>query len=187
MQEKVYYHTSCREFFHSASQKGRPVQNKTGAQGFHRTRQQKFQRPVNLIFLRGMEKKQNYMDAKNVLIFNMSRRILIAVVRSLHSAAKLTNGNLQAISFACTGKYIASGGYYFRHVHPDVEINMNSLNVLKLKEYDRMCGEERQYCMKKKVRSLEKRHQLQSKKKTDKQENNKTGKQKEKTENGKFQ
>jgi hypothetical protein len=123
-----------------------------------------------------VEKKQNYTDAKNVLIFNMSRQLLIAVVRSVNSAAKLTGGNLQAISFACTGKYVASGGYYFRHAHPDVEINMNSLNALKLKEYDRMCGEERQYCTKKKVRSLEKRHQLQSKKKADKQDGNKNGK-----------
>jgi hypothetical protein len=117
-----------------------------------------------------VEKKQNYTDAKNVLIFNISRQLLIAVVRSLNSAAKLTEGNLQAISFACTGKYIASGGYYFRYVHPDIEININSLNVLKLKEYDRMCGEKREYYTKKKIRSLEKHHQLQSKKKTDKQD-----------------
>jgi hypothetical protein len=132
-----------------------------------------------------VEKKQKYLDAKNVLIFNMSRQVLIAVVRSLHSAAELTNGNLQAISFACTGKYIASGGYYFRHIHPDVEINMNSLDVLKVKEYDKMCGEERQYYTKKQIQSIEKHHQSQSKQKTNKQDKNKKGKQKEKTEDNK--
>jgi hypothetical protein len=115
-----------------------------------------------------VEKKQKYRDAKNVLMFNMSQ-VLIAVVRSLHSAAKLSKGNLQAISFACTGKHIASGGYYFRHAHPDVEINMNSLNALRLDEYDKMCGEKRQYYTKKQIQSLEKQYQLQSKKKADKQ------------------
>lgn len=54
-----------------------------------------------------------------VLIFN-GAQVLVAVTRSLHSAAELTKGNLQAISFCCTGKYVCSGGLYFRHLHPDV-------------------------------------------------------------------
>lgn len=37
-----------------------------------------------------------------VLIFN-GAQVLVAVTRSLHSAAELTKGNLQAISFCCTG------------------------------------------------------------------------------------
>lgn len=40
-----------------------------------------------------------------VLIFN-GAQVLVAVTRSLHSAAELTKGNLQAISFCCTGKYV---------------------------------------------------------------------------------
>ena len=42
-----------------------------------------------------------------VLIFN-GAQVLVAVTRSLHSAAELTKGNLQAISFCCTGKYAAA-------------------------------------------------------------------------------
>lgn len=79
-----------------------------------------------------------------VLIFN-GAQVLIAVTRSLHSAAELTKGNLQAISFCCTGKYICSGGFYFRHLHPDVEIEVAELGVLRLQDYDALCGEKRAY------------------------------------------
>ena len=67
-----------------------------------------------------------------VLIFN-GAQVLVAVTRSLHSAAELTKGNLQAISFCCTGKYVCSGGLYFRHLHPDVEIELADLGTLMLK------------------------------------------------------
>lgn len=70
-----------------------------------------------------------------VLIFN-GAQVLVAVTRSLHSAAELTKGNLQAISFCCTGKYVCSGGLYFRHLHPDVEIELADLGTLMLKDYD---------------------------------------------------
>lgn len=79
-----------------------------------------------------------------VLVFN-GAQLLIAVTRSLHSAAELTKGNLQAISFCCTGKYISSGGLYFRHLHANVEIEMSDLGVLQLQEYDDLCGEKRAY------------------------------------------
>ncbi|GAB6013174.1 hypothetical protein [Viscerimonas tarda] len=109
-----------------------------------------------------MEKK--YKDAKNVLIFNSSQ-VLVAIARSLRSAAELMNYcNLQAISFACTGKYVASGGYYFRHVQSDVEIRMEHLNTLNLQEYDRLCGEERKYYTKKQMLRAEKKYQWSQKK-----------------------
>lgn len=79
-----------------------------------------------------------------VLIFN-GARILIAVTRSLHSAAELTKGNLQAISFCCTGKYVCSGDLYFRHLHNDVEIEIEDLGTLQLQDYDALCGETRTY------------------------------------------
>lgn len=79
-----------------------------------------------------------------VLIFN-GAQVLVAVTRSLHSAAELTKGNLQAISFCCTGKYVCSGGLYFRHLHPDVEIELADLGTLMLKDYDALCGEKRTY------------------------------------------
>lgn len=81
---------------------------------------------------------------KAVLIFNGSQ-ILIAIVKSLHSAAELTGGNLQSISFCCTGKYASSGSFYYRHIHPNVEIEISDLGTLQLKEYDTMCGEKRVY------------------------------------------
>lgn len=81
---------------------------------------------------------------KAVLVFNGSQ-VLIAITRSLHSAAELTGGNLQSISFCCTGKYASSGGFYYRHIHPNVEIELSDLGTLQLKEYDKMCGEKRVY------------------------------------------
>ena len=69
-----------------------------------------------------------------VLIFN-GAQVLVAVTRSLHSAAELTKGNLQAISFCCTGKYVCSGGLYFRHLHPDVEKNLTYFYVKVKKVY----------------------------------------------------
>ncbi len=89
-------------------------------------------------------RKSKFKRPKMVLIFN-GAQLLIAVTRSLHSAAELTKGNLQAISFCCTGKYISSGGLYFRHLHPDVEIEMSDLGVLLLPDYDDLCGEKRAY------------------------------------------
>jgi hypothetical protein len=115
-----------------------------------------------------MGKRQKYKDPKNVLIFN-PLQVLIAVVRSATSAAELTGGNVQSISFACTGKYVTLGGYYFRYVHLDVKINIEQLNVLKLKEYDQMCGEERTYYKKKKLYLLEQHYQRKMVKKWEKQ------------------
>ena len=92
---------------------------------------------------------KTFNEPKSVLVFNGSR-VLIAIIRSLHSAAQLSGGNLQAISFCCSGRYISTGGFYFRHLHPDVELEKSDMNTLKLDEYDKLCGEhERRYHSKK--------------------------------------
>ena len=92
-------------------------------------------------------------DAKQVLVFN-GAFTLVAIVRSVKSTYDLTNGNLQAISNACTGRFISTGGFYFRHTDPTIEIEMNDIGTLKLQDYDQMCGVERKYhtvrCMAKK-------------------------------------
>ena len=89
-------------------------------------------------------RRSSFKRPKVVLIFN-GAQILIGITRSLHSAAELTNGNTQAISFCCTGRRKTSGGFYFRHLHDDVEIEMSDLGALLLREYDKLCGEERDY------------------------------------------
>ncbi len=85
-----------------------------------------------------------FKAARIVLIFN-DTRILIAVARSLHAAADITKGNLQAISFCCTGKYISSGGLYFRHLSPKYNLTIEDLDTLELEDYDNFCGEQRAY------------------------------------------
>ena len=72
-------------------------------------------------------RRSNFKRPKTVLVFN-GAQVLVAVIRSLHSAAELTKGNLQAISFCCTGKYVCSGGLYFRHLHPNVEVGLDDLD-----------------------------------------------------------
>lgn len=91
-----------------------------------------------------MKTKGPFLPSKTVLVFN-GAYVLVAIVRSLHSAADFSDINLQAISFSCTGKYVAAGGFYFRHAHPDIQIELSDLDSLKLQEYDRMCGATRRY------------------------------------------
>jgi hypothetical protein len=104
-------------------------------------------------------RKSKFKEPKNVLVFN-GARVLIAVVRSLHSASLLTGGNLQAISFCCTGKYISTGGFYFRHLHAEIEIEMGDLDTLKIEDYDTMCGAQRRYHS---VREMAKKRDFQEK------------------------
>lgn len=110
-----------------------------------------------------MRKNSPFRKPKQVLVFNRSQ-VLIAVVRSLHSAKDLSKGNLQSISFSCTGKYISTGGFYFRHIHPDIEIDLTDLGVLKLQDYDGMCGEtDRRYHTVREMTRMKKQKELNSK------------------------
>ena len=91
-----------------------------------------------------MRKSSYFRNPKTVLIFN-SAQVLIAFARSVHCAAEITGGNLQAISFCCTGRYVCSGGFYFRHLHPDVSVGLPDLGTLQLPDYDKLCGQTRIY------------------------------------------
>lgn len=81
-------------------------------------------------------------EAKRVLVFNSSKK-LVAIVQSTNVAAKMLNMNVQPIHYACVGKCVSSGGYYFRHLFEDIEITIDDLGILKVEEYDQLCGVER--------------------------------------------
>lgn len=49
-----------------------------------------------------MKMKGPFLPSKQLLVFN-GAYVLIAVVRSLHSAADFSGINLQSISFSCIG------------------------------------------------------------------------------------
>ena len=55
---------------------------------------------------------------------------------------------------ACKGEYAQAAGFYFRRLHPDVEIEMADLDTLPLEEYDRLCGEVRRYLPKETVKAF---------------------------------
>lgn len=90
-----------------------------------------------------MNSKGPFKSPKQVLVFN-GAYVLIAIVRSLHSASELSGTNLQAISFSCTGKYVATGGYYFRHCGA-ADVPSSDVGKLKLQDFDRLCGVTRRY------------------------------------------
>lgn len=85
-----------------------------------------------------------FKDAKKVLVFN-GARVLIALVRSLQSASEYSGKSAQSISMACTGKYVSTGGFYYRHVSENVEIEADDVGRLTLVEYDELCGNVRKY------------------------------------------
>lgn len=101
-------------------------------------------------------RKSKFKEPKQILVFN-GARVLIAIFRSLHSASNFSGKNLQSISFSSTGKYISTGGYYFRHISPEIEIELGDIDTLNLLDYDTMCGEKRKYHT---VRDMARRRKL---------------------------
>ena len=85
-----------------------------------------------------MEKRGLFKRPKQVLIFN-GCYTLIAIIRSLNSVTDLTCFNTQSVSFACTGKYVSTNGFYFRHLHPDIEVVNSDVGELVLQDYDKLC------------------------------------------------
>ena len=88
--------------------------------------------------------KSSFKPAKRVLVFDGAGK-LVGKVSSLQAVAKMQYIAPQAVSFACSGKYISAGGYYFRHENENVKIEEEDWNTLKLAEYDKLCGEKRNY------------------------------------------
>lgn len=90
-------------------------------------------------------KQRPFRESKAVLVFN-GAQVLIGIMRSLNAASEFSGGNLQSISYACAGHYISSGGYYYRFIHENVEVGIEDIGSLQIREYDRLCGgEDRKY------------------------------------------
>ena len=74
--------------------------------------------------------KKPFKDSKLVLVFN-GAQVLIGILRSLNTTAEYSGGNLQSISFACTGLYISTGGYYYRYANENVEVSLEDIGALQ--------------------------------------------------------
>lgn len=99
-------------------------------------------------------KNNPFQSAKPVLIFN-TKQVLVAITNSLHTSADLTFGNVQSISFACTGRYVHSAGLYFRHLSDQILLEIDDIGSLRLPEYDRMCCDnDRKYYTCKQMREI---------------------------------
>lgn len=89
-------------------------------------------------------KRSPFHKPKQVLVFN-GAYVLIGILRSIRSAADHAGTHAQAISLACSGDNVTSGAFYYRYIHPNVEIELADLDSLKLQEYDKMCEVDRKY------------------------------------------
>ena len=89
-------------------------------------------------------KRSPFRKPKQVLVFNGAYK-LVVMARSVRSASEFSKLNAQAISFACNGKYICAGCFYFRHIDPNIEVEIADLGSLTLQEYDKLCKVERRY------------------------------------------
>lgn len=88
--------------------------------------------------------KSSFKSATRVLIFN-GAGTFVGEFFSQQEAAKYQYSAVQSVSFACSGKYISSGAYYFRQANKNVNIEETDWGKLKLVDYDKLCGEKRNY------------------------------------------
>ena len=81
-------------------------------------------------------------NPKKVLAFNSCKR-LIGIFQSSLAAAKALGTHTQSVHYACTGKCIALGKLYLRHLADNIEVTFDDLGQLRLQEYDALCGVDR--------------------------------------------
>lgn len=88
--------------------------------------------------------KGSFKPAKRVLVFDGAGK-LVARASSLQAAAKMHFIEPQSVSFACSGKYTCAGAYYYRIENENVKIEEEDWSKLSIREYDKLCGEKRNY------------------------------------------
>ena len=110
-----------------------------------------------------------FKDSKAVLVFN-GAQVLIGIMRSLNTATEYSGGNLQSVSYACSGRYISTGGYYYRFMDEKVELALEDIGTLQLKDYDRLCGEDNRHY--RSVRDMARRRKVHHLKKVTKKRKN---------------
>lgn len=86
----------------------------------------------------------SFRHPKQVLVFGHTR-ILVAIFKSMQSCAEIIGTSVKTVSRACKGEYAAAAGFYFRRLHPDIEVETADLDTLRLEEYDALCNEVRRY------------------------------------------
>ncbi len=75
-----------------------------------------------------------------VLIFNAARE-LVAIARSIRSAAELTKVDENEIKLCCENRQNRTEQYYFRY-NVEPSIADDTLGKLTIAEYDRLCDYE---------------------------------------------
>lgn len=101
-------------------------------------------------------------DPNRILVFNPLKR-LVGIFHSSLAAAKAFNTRPQSIHYACTGRCISCQSMYFRHLQDDIEVTFDDLGVLRLEEYDELCGVERKVYRTKRMDRTGMKYKKQSK------------------------
>lgn len=86
----------------------------------------------------------SFRHPKQVLVFGHTR-VLVAIFKSMQACAEIIGTSVKTVSRACKGEYAAAAGFYFRRLHPDIEVETADLDTLRLEEYDTLCNEVRRY------------------------------------------
>lgn len=79
-----------------------------------------------------------------VLVFNPLKR-LVGIFGSENSAAKAFDVSVVSLHMACKGDTISCSGLYFRNLDENIEVTFDDFGVLRLEDYDQMCGVTRKY------------------------------------------
>ncbi len=87
-------------------------------------------------------KKTQQERPNKILVFNPLKK-LVGIYHSTYATAKSFNTRLQSIKYACDGTCVSCQGHYFRVMDETIGVTLESLGVLTLQEYDRLCGVER--------------------------------------------
>ena len=101
----------------------------------------------------------SFRHPKQVLLFNHMRK-LTAIFKSMQSCAEITGTSVKTVSRACKGEYAQAAGFYFRKLHPDVEVVTEDLDALSLEAYDELCGEVRRYLPGSRVKAYREQFEL---------------------------
>lgn len=101
----------------------------------------------------------SFRHPEQVLVFSHTR-VLAAIFKSMQSCAEIVGTSVKTVSRACKGEYATAAGFYFRRLHPDIEVDTADLDTLRVEAYDELCGEQRRYLPNERVKEQRTKFEL---------------------------
>lgn len=79
-----------------------------------------------------------------IIVFNNLKRCT-GVFHSAYAAARSIGGVAASIKSACSGETVTYRKQYFRYIPGNIEVTLEDLGTLTLKEFDSLCGVEKRF------------------------------------------